>query len=452
MRLPCAGGGGTISGGGPYRQGEVALVAAMPNTGYRVKSWTGSDDDGSTANSNVVTMISDKTVTVEFELIPSGDGLVAHFPFDGDVQEVTGYSNDGVNYGSTDTEDRFGEPNSARHFTDRQYVRVPRSAAIEPADAITVALWARLTDPNARELPILSKRYNVDSPLCNSYILQPNNAPDFNMVGAIIAGGSVVPAASSTAMEPYVWTHEALVYNGASLKVYQDGQLVAQCPATGDLDYSSDDLYIGIATPARLGQHWEGDIDDVRIYSRALSAGEVWELSGQTLDMGGTVCTDPANPLTSGLAGVTVAVTGDHGVYEAITSGAAGVWRISDVNEGTYTVVPGKAGWEFEHIASGVPDGQSSIVIEVNEADQLDDRSIEFLAEEVGVRLHDWNGDGIVSIVGDVPPFVRCVYFNDCPDDMDTIVLGDCNHDGILSIVGDVPCFVECVYFRNCPE
>ncbi|MEN6425143.1 MAG: hypothetical protein ABFE13_07260 [Phycisphaerales bacterium] len=65
--------------------------------------------------------------------------------------------------------------------------------------------------------------------------------------------------------------------------------------------------------------------------------------------------------------------------------------------------------------------------------------------------LHDWNGDGIISIVGDVPPFVQCVYFNDCPDDMDTLCVGDCNGDGILSIVGDVPCFVECVYFNDCP-
>jgi len=35
---------------------------------------------------------------------------------------------------------------------------------------------------------------------------------------------------------------------------------------------------------------------------------------------------------------------------------------------------------------------------------------------------------------------------------MDTIAVGDCNGDDILSIVGDVPCFVQCVYFGNCPE
>jgi predicted outer membrane repeat protein len=67
--------------------------------------------------------------------------------------------------------------------------------------------------------------------------------------------------------------------------------------------------------------------------------------------------------------------------------------------------------------------------------------------------LHDWNGDGIRSIVGDVPPFVQCVYFGNCPDGVDALAVGDCNGDGILSIVGDVPCFVGCVYFQeNCPQ
>jgi hypothetical protein len=64
----------------------------------------------------------------------------------------------------------------------------------------------------------------------------------------------------------------------------------------------------------------------------------------------------------------------------------------------------------------------------------------------------DWNGDGIVSIIGDVPPFVDCVYFGNCPDwPQDKLLgVGDCNYDGILSIIGDVPCFVNCVYFGNC--
>jgi hypothetical protein len=71
---------------------------------------------------------------------------------------------------------------------------------------------------------------------------------------------------------------------------------------------------------------------------------------------------------------------------------------------------------------------------------------------EQTVRSHDWNGDGLVSIVGDVPPFVDSVYFGNCPDWSPEQLpqMGDCSGDKIVSIVGDVPCFVDCAYFGNC--
>jgi hypothetical protein len=209
------------------------------------------------------------------------DGLVAYFPFDGNVEEVTGLSNDGINHGSTDTTDRFGVADHARHFTDGQYITVPRSAAIEPTNALTVTLWARLTKTSYYDqLALLDKRYNVGSPLYSSYVLAPNNNPNcFNVYAGIIAGGNYMTTDASVGMQPYVWTQEAMVYDGTNLKIYQNGQLVSEKLASGPLGYSSDDLYIGVHTPARMEQHWEGDIDDVRIYNRALSAGEIRELA-----------------------------------------------------------------------------------------------------------------------------------------------------------------------------
>lgn len=55
--------------GGTQFYGTVVTLNATPKLGYRVKKWTGTDDDTSRNNSNTVTMISNKTVTVEFELI-----------------------------------------------------------------------------------------------------------------------------------------------------------------------------------------------------------------------------------------------------------------------------------------------------------------------------------------------------------------------------------------------
>ena len=52
-------------------EGTVVDLIAEPDPGYQVKAWNGTDDDGSTANTNTVTMDSDKDVTVEFEPIPS---------------------------------------------------------------------------------------------------------------------------------------------------------------------------------------------------------------------------------------------------------------------------------------------------------------------------------------------------------------------------------------------
>ncbi|MCH7921085.1 MAG: carboxypeptidase regulatory-like domain-containing protein [Planctomycetes bacterium] len=168
--------------------------------------------------------------------------------------------------------------------------------------------------------------------------------------------------------------------------------------------------------------------------------------------IGGAIYEDPSSPLTSGLEGVTVAVSGANGTYAGTTSSGTGLWQIAAVNVGDYTVTPSKPGWSFEHIVAGVPDGKASITITVNEANLAANQSIQFLAERS--VLHDWNGDGIVSIIGDVPPFVNCVYFQSCPDvpGNQLLSIGDCNGDGILSIIGDVPCFVECVYFGNCPE
>jgi hypothetical protein len=68
-----------------------------------------------------------------------------------------------------------------------------------------------------------------------------------------------------------------------------------------------------------------------------------------------------------------------------------------------------------------------------------------------GWEAWDMNYDGMVSLIGDVPPFVDCVYFTDCGcPGPGCICPGDCNGSGFLSIVGDLQCFVDCVYFGDC--
>ena len=74
-------------GSGTYRQYEVVQLRAYPDPGYRVKAWSGTDDDSPPdPNSTLITMIADTNVTIEFEEIPlyrlrteviSGHGLIS---------------------------------------------------------------------------------------------------------------------------------------------------------------------------------------------------------------------------------------------------------------------------------------------------------------------------------------------------------------------------------------
>jgi hypothetical protein len=66
-----SGGSGTVAPEtGTYLAGTVVILTATPDSGNRVKTWTGTDDDTATASSNTVTMNSNRTVSVEFEQSP----------------------------------------------------------------------------------------------------------------------------------------------------------------------------------------------------------------------------------------------------------------------------------------------------------------------------------------------------------------------------------------------
>jgi hypothetical protein len=73
------------------------------------------------------------------------------------------------------------------------------------------------------------------------------------------------------------WHHFALTRTGATLTLYIDGAAVATASYTDPIDLSGDSSsFIGASS---LGHFWNGLIDEVEIFSRALSANEIANLS-----------------------------------------------------------------------------------------------------------------------------------------------------------------------------
>jgi hypothetical protein len=91
--------------------------------------------------------------------------------------------------------------------------------------------------------------------------------------GGGVFGGSVVRAVDARPLPIGRWTHVALTYDGVQERLYVNGKAVSRHPAGGQLAASASPLWIGGNHP--WGSHFDGLIDDVRIYARALSGAEV---------------------------------------------------------------------------------------------------------------------------------------------------------------------------------
>ena len=95
-------------------------------------------------------------------------------------------------------------------------------------------------------------------------------------------GSTSTLIAGSGDLETGAWTHVAAVYDGRTMRLYKDGRAVGSMPKTGAIDVdASVPAWIGDNPPDAGSRPFLGLMDDVRIYSRALTAGEVADLAGQ---------------------------------------------------------------------------------------------------------------------------------------------------------------------------
>ena len=79
--------------------------------------------------------------------------------------------------------------------------------------------------------------------------------------------------ASPSAIAVNAWTHVAVTYDGTAMRLFVNGTEVATTPVTGSVQSNTNALRIGGNSP--YGEYFQGRIDDVRIYNRALTATEI---------------------------------------------------------------------------------------------------------------------------------------------------------------------------------
>jgi hypothetical protein len=132
--------------------------------------------------------------------------------------------------------------------------------------SFSVSVWLRLASA-----PPTSYRRIVENDYASSFYLGTDNTGkylfivnnDFSLVGPAL----VVDAIN--------WVHVAGTYDGTEAKLYVNNVLYGPETITAP---GSVNLDVTIGSSSTGSDVWPGDIDEVRIYNRALTAGEIDDL------------------------------------------------------------------------------------------------------------------------------------------------------------------------------
>lgn len=198
------------------------------------------------------------------------DGLLAYYPFTGNANDASGNGYNGAVNQATLTQDRFGVAGMAYAFNGSDssisftIPTLPVGAA-----ARTVSLWAE-AQPNPSHGANLF--FYGSNQLNDGFGLLNNGSPltwDAQAWGNDVSSGVGVDAQ---------WHHLAVVYSGTALSIFIDGVQKATGDRALNTPFSAFTLGAdleagGSATP------FQGVIDDVSIYDRALSPTEISQLA-----------------------------------------------------------------------------------------------------------------------------------------------------------------------------
>jgi hypothetical protein len=141
---------------------------------------------------------------------------------------------------------------------------------------MTISAWVnRSSNPSARQTIVSYKEGNGVN---MGFVLCYEGPTDFPRI-YVQVNGTWMNATSATAAPSGTWVHLAGWYDGANIRIYVNGVQAAQTAAAGTMtNNASQNCVIGARADA--AQHFfPGRIDDVRVYSRALTATEIQVLA-----------------------------------------------------------------------------------------------------------------------------------------------------------------------------
>ncbi|MFH0842887.1 MAG: DUF2341 domain-containing protein [Bacteroidota bacterium] len=194
------------------------------------------------------------------------EGLVAYYPFNGNVTDESWNGHDGANYGSTLISDRFTSPDRA-YSLDGSSNYINYGQLPVPVNNFSASFWFNPKEfGNSHELLYQTNGENGFNIYLNT---------DFNINFTVLESSSSsntisVNLGSSSINE---WQHVVAISNSGMIRLFINGVLMSS--QTGVLAVNSTaDLYSGYDYTVST-YYYYGYLDDFRIYDRILTEAEI---------------------------------------------------------------------------------------------------------------------------------------------------------------------------------
>ena len=236
---------------------------------------------------NLLSIIFALISTLGFSQAPSyvpANGLVGWWPFNGNANDESGNGNNGTNNGATLTTDRNGVTNQAYSFDGvDDYISILRNYQ----GSFTTSIWFN-SNGNSQYKPLIDAfDVNWEIQIMNSFLAyvsfdNSSNLQVFN---------------SSVLITNNNWNNLICTYNSNILNFYLNGTQIDQF-TVNTLPINSGNYFLG-ASQTGSDQYFEGKLDDIGIWNRALTPQEITNLYTSTVP----VSCLPAYVPTSGLVG-----------------------------------------------------------------------------------------------------------------------------------------------------
>lgn len=204
-------------------------------------------------------------------------GLVGKYCLDGDAVDNSSLQNHGTIHNASAVQDRFGKNSGAISFTgSNSYVAIPANNAVFSTQ-YTYSFWYNAaSNPASGQARVMlgvgGGTYDQTVGIANGY---------FNQYWGVTCGGYTTPpvppyGAAYTTLPPLnQWNHVAAVKKADSIKLYINGVLVASNPAPTVPTYQGVELGIKLGGRANHNQYFNGILDDLWLYNRALTDEEI---------------------------------------------------------------------------------------------------------------------------------------------------------------------------------